>query len=235
MNPSLKGVIYYTDNNIQDPIRNTVMEYIEVSNLPITSASLKPIDFGENEVIDMPRGYPAMVNQIISCLERNPAKYVFFCEHDVLYPKSHFDFTPDRDDVFYYNENAWRWWLGSEKAIRHDRMLSLSCLCANRELALDNYKKRLEVVSQHPEGEEGEPQWVRAMGYEPGTKKKKRGGITDEDFSTWSSEVPVIDIRHKGTFSPAKLKEKDFKHAPKWFEEVDAYSIEGWDLERLFP
>jgi hypothetical protein len=66
---------------------------------------------------------------------------------------------------------------------------------------------------------------MRKWGFEPGTKKKKRGGLTDDDFETWSSEYPVIDIRHKGTFSPTKMKLEDFKHKPKSWEEINISDI----------
>ena len=37
-------------------------------------------EFFDHEVIEGKRGYPTMVKQIISCLERATTKYVFFCE-----------------------------------------------------------------------------------------------------------------------------------------------------------
>lgn len=62
---------------------------------------------------------------------------------------------------------------------------------------------------------------MRKWGFEPGTKKKKRGGLTDDDFDIWYSKDPIIDIRHKGTFSPPKCTLESFKHAPKNWEEID--------------
>jgi len=231
----MKGIIFYTDNTLDINISSQVEDFIRMANLPIVSASLKPIAFGDNEVIRGKRSYPTMVRQIISCLERSTAKYVFFCEHDVLYHYSHFDFTPPRDDIFYYNENVWRWGFGSDTAIRYDRMLSLSGMCVNREYVLEHYYlRRKKIMDNSWENDEGQPRWVRIMGYEPGTKKKRRGGITDDDFGTWKSRYSNIDIRHKGTFSPAKLKLKDFKHKPKWWKEINIEDIKSVDLRRLF-
>ena len=194
-----RGVLYYTDNQIGEPICSLTRKHILVSGLPITSASLAPIDFGDNAVIEGKRGYPTLVKQIISCLERSTAECVFFAEHDCLYPRGYWDFTPLRDDIFYYNENVWRWWWGSDTAIRHDRMLSLSGLCVSREFALDHYLKRQRMINERGWGgvEGKEPTWARRIGYEPGQKKKKRGGFSDDGFETWSSKLPVIDIRHK--------------------------------------
>ena len=74
---------------------------------------------------------------------------------------------------------------------------------------------------------------MRKMGFEPGTKKKKRGGFSDDNFGVWESEGFNIDIRHKDAFSPSKLKLKDFTHKPKWWEETPIESIEDWDLKGL--
>ena len=231
-----RSIIYYTDNLLEDPIYSVVQMQLLDSGLPIYSASLEPIDFGINEVIQGERSYPTMLKQIISCLNRSPSKYVFFAEHDVLYPESHFDFTPPKDNIFYYNENCWRWEFGTAKAIRHDRMLSQSCLCVNREFALDHYQRRQKLIEEKGWGEikSHEPSWARVMGYEPGQKKKKRGGFSDDDFETWSSAFPVIDIRHSGTFSRPKVSLKEFTHQPKWWKEIPINKIEGWDLKELY-
>lgn len=230
-----KSLIYYTDNKLGEPIRSLVQGYLLDAGIPIVSSSLKPIPFGENVVINRERGYPTMVRQIIAALELTPSDYVFFCEHDVLYHHSHFDFTPPRDDVFYYNENVWRWWWGADTAIRYERMLSLSGLCANREFTLDHYRRRLKLIEElgWEEVLSKEPAWARKMGYEPGTKKKKRGGFSDDDFGTWTSELPNIDIRHSGTFSRPKIKLSEFKHPPKWFTEIPIEEVPGWDLRGL--
>jgi len=230
-----RAIIYYTDCRLRDPIYSLVQKHLLEVGLPIVSASLKPIEFGENEVIEDKRGYATMVKQIISCLERSTAEYVFFCEHDVLYSKSHFDFIPPRDDVFYYNDNVWRWQIGSDTAIRHDRMLSLSSLCVNREFALDHHKRRLKRIVEKGWDKEtkGEPKWARVMGYEPGLKKKKRGGFSNDNYDVWSSRQPNIDIRHGGTFSSPKLNLEDFTHAPKWWKEIPVSLVDSWDLKGL--
>lgn len=216
-----RGIIYYTDSQLDEAIAKPVMESILQSGLPITSTSLKPLDFGDNTVVKGERGYVTMMMQIITALHKSTADYVFFCEHDVLYNKSHFDFTPTRDDIFYYNENVLRWGLGSDTAIRHDRMLPLSAMCCNRQLALRFYLYRMSKIYEIGISEFNNPQssTMRKWGFEPGTKKKKRGGLTDDEFATWCSKEPIIDIRHKGTFSPTKMKLESFKHPPTGWKE----------------
>jgi len=230
-----KGIIYYTANKIEDPICSTAKKFIDVG-LPISSASLKPMDFGKNVVLNRDPNYLTMATQIVVALENLDTDYVFFCEDDVLYPPSHFFFTPPKDDIYYYNEYVWRWDYPSDRAITYDRLISLSGLCVNRELVLRHYRLRLEKIYKNgwDADEKREPDWVRKMGYEPGTKKKKRGGITDEDFETWMSDQPIVDIRHDRNFSKRKVHLKDFKHLPNNWREIKASDIPGWNLKELF-
>lgn len=124
-------------------------------------------------------------------------------------------------DIFYYNENVLRWDYPHNRYISYDRLISLSGLCVNRKFALDHFKKRLDYITEKGYNDiKGEPDWARKMGYEPGTKKIKRGGFSDDDFETWRSAEPIIDIRHKNTFSPPKVTLDSFKHAPSNWREI---------------
>lgn len=231
-----KGIIFYTDNRIKEPIKSAVRKALLQSDLPIVSVSLEPIDFGKNIVIKGERSYPTMIRQILTALEESETDNVFFCEHDVLYHKSHFDFTPQYNSIFYYNSNVWRWWYGSDKVIKHHRMLPLSCLCVNRDFALRHYKFRQQKIEEFglDEFRSREPRKGRIWGYEPGTKKIKRGGLTDDDFDTWESDIATIDIRHPNTFSAPKIQLSDFKHQPTGWKEIPIEQIPGWDLKTLF-
>jgi hypothetical protein len=235
-----KGIIYYTDNRAREFVLLLVQRILnEISkerDLSITSVSLKPIKFGHNIVLEnRERSYPTMVRQIVMALENSPAKNVFFCENDVLYHPSHFDFTPPKDNVFYYNSNVWRWRLWDDHAIRYDKMWPLSCLCCNREFALEHYKMRERKIIEWGENEfrSREPRRARIWGYEPGTKLKRRGGLTNDVAESWYSEFPNIDMRHARTFSRLKCTPEDFTHAPENWEEIDIFDIPGWNLEEL--
>ena len=105
------GICYYTDNRVKEPIFSTVQNILsdisKKTSIPIVSVSLKPINFGHNIVLEnRERGYPTMIRQIIMSLENLDTKYVFFCENDILYHLSHFDFIPPEDNIFYYNSNV---------------------------------------------------------------------------------------------------------------------------------
>ena len=230
-----KTVIYYTDNRLPEPLFSVCQKHVAAAGLPIVSCSLRPLAFGRNVVVESEPGYPAMIRQIIRALEISWAQYVFFCEHDVLYHRSHFDFAPTRNDTYYYNVNVWRWKFKSPTAVTWDDLKSLSGLCCNRELALDHFQRRLDVILARPEEfQTREPKLPRVWGYEPGTKKRRRGGFSDEDYSIWRSAYPNIDIRHNRTYSPPKITLDSFKHKPTGWQEVCVEGIPGWNLKELF-
>jgi len=231
-----KSIIYYTDCRIRDPIKSKVREQILKSGLPVYTTSPKPIGFGMNTVVEGQWGAFAMLQQIFVALSQADSKYVFFCEHDVLYPPSHFDFTPPRDDIYYYNDHVWRWNYPLDRLITYDRLISLSSLCANRRLLLYQYIQRMQLVIGNGwyKDTKRDPIWARRMGFEPGTKKKSRGGYFDDDFDTWKSEEPIIDIRHGLTYSRQKVELREFKHAPTNWRETTMDKIPYWNLKEMF-
>jgi len=234
-----KGIIYYTDCRVTDPIFSTCQKHIKASGLHVTSVALCEIPFGDRRIhiTNRTRSYPTFVFQILTALENAKEDYVFFCEHDVLYSPSHFDFTPPRDDVFYYNNNVWRWKLWDFKLITYDNMRPLSCLCVNREFALEHYKRRWQAVYDLglDHFRSREPRMGRIWGYEPGTKKRRRGGFSDDECAVWQSRDPNIDIRHNRTFTSIKCDKADFKNEPTGWREIPWDSVPYWDLKKVFP
>jgi hypothetical protein len=234
-----KGIIYYTDNRLREPIFSTVQRQILwATNYPIVSVSLKPTDFGKNIVLDLKPSVLSIHIQVLTALENSTSDVVFFCEHDVLYHQSHFDFTPLRNDIYYYNGNVWRWRYPEDFAITYT-MTSLSNMCCNRELALNHYRYRLDRIMAlgWDKVEQKEPHWSRLIGHEPGTKKVRKGGITNENHETWRSKYPNIDIRHGATLTKTKCSLAEFTHPPDpndW-KETTLDKIEGWtDIGGMF-
>ena len=137
-----KGIIFYTDNQLPTRLAHKVQDSVQAAGLPITSASLKPMDkMGNNLHFPAARGKLTMFLQILACLENAKEDIVFFCEHDVLYHPSHFEFTPPRDDLFYYDLNVWRVRLNDGKAVTWEAN-QVAQLCAYRENLLEYYRNR---------------------------------------------------------------------------------------------
>lgn len=236
-----KGIIYYTDFHVDPSIQQVCLEQLKKSFAGETvSVSLnKPLDLGKNIVLYGERSNTMMIKQIIAGLEALTADIVFFTEHDVLYNFTHFDFTPPKKDIFYYNLNNYRWDFPTDRAIQYDGLTSLSQMSVNRFWALEHYRKRLKkIIDSGWDKLDGigklQPVWVRALGYEPGTKRRRIGGFSDDKHERWLSGLPNVDIRHKMTLSRPKTKLQDFKHPPVNWKEVTLDKIPGWDLKKLF-
>jgi len=228
---STKSIIYYTDNRPDQKIMQTVQNQLLKSGLPIVSCTLEPIIFGKNIVLDLDPGPVTMFIQILTALKESVAEYIFFCEHDVLYHTSHFEFTPPRTDTFYYNINVWRWDYSNDKVITFNHFRSVSGLCVSKNKAIDHYEKRLSLIYKNGWDKIAgrNPKWAREIGYEPG-KPKKNGGFTDDSIEEWVSEYPNIDIRHQKTMTPIKMTLESFRHQPTGWKESTIDKLPGWDI-----
>lgn len=214
-----KGIIFYTDNQLNPKIASAVQAQLrEIStdlNIPIINSSLEPMpNFGTINICfpNLKRSRTTMFKQTLAALEKSTADIIFFCEHDVLYHSSHFDFIPPRKDKFYYNQNWWMLRLTDGHAIRYDAC-KLSTLCAYRGHLLKEYRKRSKMAKNN--------HYRRNFWYEPGTH--------ENNFEIWKSAYPVIDIRHDrnlthSRWSPDQFRDK--KGCQNWIETDD--QIHGW-------
>jgi len=228
-----KGIIFYTDNQLSLKIAHRVQDNLMSIGLSIVSASLKPMNFGKNVCLPLKRGYLTMFKQMLSALEASTTDIVYFCEHDVIYHKSHFDFTPPKKDVWYYNVNVWKLNASTGHAVRTDNCRQVSGICVYRETAITHYKKRIAMVEEYLKnnGEEGFNSYVRAMGFEPGTHNRQER-VDSSSCESYSSEVANVDIRHGGNLTATKWSPDQFRnkqYAEGWTE---ADEIPGWGVTK---
>ena len=209
-----KGIIFYTDNALNLHIAHPVQRQLRSIGLPITSCSLKPMPkMGKNIVINRQRGYETLFIQILTALENSDADIIFFCEHDCLYHKTNFDFTPPTKDKFYYNMNWYK--------IREDgtavtwQAEQVSGICVYRQLAIDYYKKRIELFNS-------------------GKFDRKFEPMSGEGSEQWSSKFPMLDIRHGKNLTYSKWKLEDFRNklTAKNFKLCTIKDISGWDFSK---
>lgn len=175
--------------------------------LPITSVSLKPMDFGRNIVFNGKRGRLTMFRQILEGLINIKSKIVFFCEHDVLYHPSHFDITPN-ERGFHYNENRWRVDFDTGKALFF-LCPSVSGLFAYRDLLLEYYADRVMRVERDG--------YNHRENYEPGLHT---------GYEACLSDYPNIDIRHKDCLTKSRWNRDEF---------IDKSTCRGWKLGDDIP
>lgn len=214
------GVLYYTENRLDDKIMDKCQRQLKrcIGEHRLVSVSLKPINFGENIVLSLVPGYLTMFKQILAGLESLDCDYVFFAEHDVVYHPTHFLFVPKRDDVYYYNTNVWKVRMSDGHGLHYDCQ-QLSGICANRELLLNHYRKRVEEVEKNG--------FTRAMGFEPGTHGREER-IDDFKAESWQSEWPNIDLRHDSNLTESRWSKEQFrnqKYTEGWIEKDN---IPGW-------
>lgn len=187
----------------------------------------------------MRRGFLAMFKQVLAALENSTADIIFFAEHDVLYHPSHFDFVPEKKDVFYYNNNVWFLRLPDGHALHYD-VNQLSGLCVYRETALIHFRERYEMVKAEYEKGQSEAEFVkyiRNMGFEPMT----HGRIPWKNlfkYETWKSEVPNVDIKHGANATGQRWRKDQYRNQNLLVNWMEAEEIPGWgkgtDITRIF-
>ena len=204
-----KGIIYYTGGGLPENVAEAARQQLLTIGLPIVSCTLEPLDFGQNIIIEGERGYLTMFRQILAALEASTAEIIFFCEHDVLYPKDHFDFTPSRKDTFYYDHNWWK--IGNGDLAVHWDADQVSGLCCDRQLAIDFYKQRIANFSSDNFDRKFEPM----------------SGIQSE---SWKAPTPHIDIRGKWNLTYNKWSLDNFRNKATAanFTQTTIDNIPGW-------
>jgi hypothetical protein len=212
------GIVYYTNNKLDPFIMETVQKQILKSKIPVVSVSLVPIEFGRNIVLKAESSKLTMFKQILLGLEDSHADIIFFCEHDVLYHLTHFEFVPARDDVYYYNNNVYKVRYPDGKAITYI-CNQTSGLCAYRKLLLKHYQERVRRVEL-----EG---YSNQMGYEPGTHNRE-GRVDDFKAETWWGYYPNIDIRHDKNLTPSRWTKDEFRNSKFTVGFKEVTSVPGW-------
>lgn len=243
------GIIFYTDNEaspkITLPVQENLIKIAKNKNIPIVTASLhRKLDFGVKNIYfpSLKRSMLTQFKQIYAALEHSTASIVFFCEADVLYHPSHFDFIPQKKEVYYYNVNVWKIRWSDGHAFKTDDFRQLSGLCGDRDFLLEHYRKRIATVLKRIKDLEEKNLPIknqgvsRYMGFEPGRESYPRG-VDNFPTEAWRSEFPNIDIRHNHNISKNRWVQTEFPHKDQligWIEST-ADKIPGWEetLEKI--
>lgn len=232
-----KGIIFYTDNKPNLKIAHAVQKQLtkigKDKNIQIVSSSLKKMTFGDKNIYfpHLERGYLTMFKQILGALEKSDADIIFFCEHDVLYHPSHFDFTPLDKNTFYYNQNVWFLRTTDGHALHYD-VNQLSGLCVYKDIAIAHFKERCQMTEETFSKLDPTEfnRFIRNMGFEPMT----HGRIKWKNFykyQAWKSQYPNIDIRHNGNVTGQRWRKDQFRNQKftRGWTESNVDNIEGWE------
>lgn len=142
---STKQILYYSHNIIDGtPLNNLCRQLLLATGIPIVSVTHKPIELGENIVVDLPPGKQAFYKQISIGLEACNADVIYFCEHDCLYHPSHFELLPNPYPIM-FNRNQYRCRIyGAYKTTDRDHFMS--ALIGRREVLVDRMRKKQGFV-----------------------------------------------------------------------------------------
>lgn len=222
-----KGIIFYTANELSPKIAEKVQANLKAiateRNIPIVCSSLKwKMDFGDDNLFfpELSRSPLTQFKMILSALEHSDADIVYFCEDDILYHPSHFDFIPPTHEAYYYNTNVWKLWIAENVAVKVDKYMPLSMLCGYKDLLLGHYRRRVIKVLQNQidtiakGGVVEREGYSKHMGYEPGGHMKPRG-VDEYPMITWQSAFPDVDLRHDNNLTKGKRNPEDY-HDPIW-------------------
>lgn len=226
-----KGCVWYTDSRLNPEIREAVQSQLNRARgeSPLVAVLCLPVGWFPGEPPDVtniclhkPPSQLTMFRQILTGLEALDADVAFLTEHDVLYDASHFQFTPPRQDIFYYNANVWKVRASDGHAL-HYPCNQVSGLCANRELLIEHYRKRVARVEAHG--------FSMKMGYEPGTHRRPER-VDDYGCESWMSAIPNIDIRHDTNLSPSRWRKDEFRNQRYTEGWTESREIPGWGVTK---
>lgn len=215
-----KGILYYSSNELDEKIDFLCRDYIRSSGLPITSVTLKPINFGHNLISTTPKSYQTLFENILWGLETMKEDIVFFCEADVIYHSNHFDFTPTDHNTIYYNGNYWVIRVSDGFAVHYD-MGPLSGLCAFRDILVDHYRERVEYVKKNG--------FSYRIGFEPMSHNRIKWEHMYK-MERFYPTYPNLDLYHRKNLTNRKWSPDKFVTRPKFWEESNIYGIQGWTL-----
>ena len=214
-----KGVLYYTDNQLDPTIMKACQEKLldSINGHRLVTVGLKPMDgFGDNLTLDLERGHLTMFKQILAGLEALDTDIVYFCEHDCIYPPEHFEFTPPDRETYYYNMNTWK--TDGTHYLRYD-CKQTSGLVAYRDLLLQHYRERVRRVEA-----EG---YNSRMGFEPGSHGRAER-VDDYPSDAFQSARPIVDIRHGKNLTPSRWRQDQFRDQRNCRNWQEADEVPGW-------
>lgn len=190
LNMKTKGIVYYSQLN-KDPALYKYCQGIlrkSAEGIEIVSVTSIPTDFGDRNIVfdSGHKNFLDMFERILVGLKALDTDVVFMAEDDNVYPKEHFEITPEKDDVYYYNTNCWQIRASDGYAVKYD-CKRLSGMCANREFLIRHYEKRI-AMCKAPDF-----RGFRHQGFEPGTHNRAER-VDDFKAEGWLSSVPYLDL-----------------------------------------
>ncbi len=72
----------------------------------------------------------------------------------------------------------------------------------------------------------------RSIGFEPGTRKIRHGGIDDVRYESWMSPAPNIDVRHGHNLTSTRWSRDQFRNQKYTAGWTEGDGVPGWGITK---
>lgn len=222
-------IVYYTDNTLPKWLENRCARELEkaAEGKRIISVSHKPMTLGDNICVGpLKRCHHSLFTQALAGVKEAKTRYIGLAEHDCMYTPEHFNWRPLDDNIFWYNINHFLAYTANWK-YAYVRRKPMSQLICEREIFIRSVEEKILMLETGFEIRKGQP-----GACEPGVcdnrqafsaaKKAWWNSMKDvgkeEKWSAkgFATELPNLDIRHGGNFSPGYRVTADRDELPYW-------------------
>jgi hypothetical protein len=184
-------LLYYTANLISEPFAQQVRDHLRTvsgKGLWIISISHKPIDFGENLVLqDAVPSFYNLYKQILMGVQQARTPFVACCEDDALYTAEHFSHRPPENKIA-YNMNKW----GLDRTrFYYRRRVNMSNCIAPTALLREVLERR---YAKYPVAFPTDDR-LRAL-LEPG-KYEQFEDFPHVEVERFDTNIPIITFNHR--------------------------------------
>lgn len=184
-------VLYYTANVLKEPFASKAREILwqAKGDYPLISISKKPMDFGQNIVVDFPRSQVGIYRQILIGAKAATTEFVAFAEDDCLYTKEHFTCFRPQADEFAYDMAKWSLYTWSNPPVYSikDRISNCTAI-APRLLLIEALEERF---AKYPDESKIPLQYFSEVGkYDKGLR------VTPRKIVKFMSKSPCIIFSH---------------------------------------
>lgn len=183
-------VVYLTANKLSDHFAGNIREQLvkSIGDYPLISVSKKPIDFGENIVVDTPISHFNIYRDALTGIKAAKTKYIAIAEDDTLYVPQHFN-NRSSPGVFAYNTVCWSLYTWSKTPIySYSERVNHNVLICERDLYIEAIEERFNKWSD-------DSKINRANWAEPG-KYEKHLGVTQRQTELFYTDPACIMFTH---------------------------------------
>jgi hypothetical protein len=224
-------VIYYTANHIREPFGAYVRWHLTkaIGDAHLISVSHKPMDFGANICVDMPRSFISIYRQILLGAQMAQTPWVALAEDDILYPPGHYDYRPSSKAVAAYEMHRWAiyTWVKPAVFLAASRRHTVGMI-ASRDLVVAALEERFAKYQNDED--------IPLPAFAEIGRYERNLGVTVRKTEGFSSPLPTVVFFHHDALGFEYLgkrkrqPERRVKELPYWgraalFQEI--YDLSG--------